>query len=210
MSPSRHSWPGNGGGRPASVAGSAVPDQDVFVSDPLRPRLEPLPVDEWDDFLQRLLAASPGGLDRPLHIFTTLARNPTLFRRWIAFGGALLDGEIRPRDRELVILRVAHLTESSYERAQHVPLALAVGVTEDEVAGLRLPIDEERWPAHDAVLLHAVDQLHHTGTIDDLTWDALHQSLGDSGVIELLMLVGQYQLVALVLRTLRIRIEGGT
>lgn len=178
-----------------------------MVTDSVRPRLEPLHVDEWNDFLRKLLAASPGGLERPLHIFTTLARNPTLFRRWIAFGGALLDGEIRPRDRELVILRVAHLTESSYEWAQHVPLALHSGVTRDEVAAVRLPVREGRWPEPDTSLLQAVDQLLDQGTIDDPTWDAVHGSLGDAGVIEFLMLVGQYQLVALVLRTLRIQIE---
>lgn len=186
---------------------SDVPDQDVIVT---RPRLEPLHVDEWDDFLRKLLAASPGGLDRPLNIFTTLARNPALFRRWIAFGGVLLDGEIRPRDRELVILRVAYLTDSSYEWAQHAPLALDSGVTRDELAAVRLPVGKENWSEPDTSLLHAVDQLLDLGTIDDPTWEAVHGSLGDAGVIELLMLVGQYQLVALVLRALRIQIEDQT
>ena len=155
------------------------------------------------------MAASPGGLDRPLHIFTTLARNPTLFRRWIAFGGALLDGEIRPRDRELVILRVAHLTGSSYEWAQHVPLALAAGVTEDEVAAVATPNRRGAMAGtrHGRCCTPSTS-CSTTGTIDDPTWDAVHGSLGDAGVIEFLMLVGQYQLVALVLRTLRIQIEG--
>ena len=71
------------------------------------PRLEPVPSDQWDERLTRLLTSAPGGTEEPMHLFTTLAHQPELFRRWLGFGGALLAGRLPGRLRELVILRAA-------------------------------------------------------------------------------------------------------
>ena len=87
------------------------------------PRIAPLPRQEWDERLTRLLSSAPGGTEEPMHIFTTLARAPELFRRWTAFGGALLFGTLPGRVRELVILRTATRFGGTYEWAQHVGLA---------------------------------------------------------------------------------------
>ncbi len=177
------------------------------MSDPKTPRIPPLPAGEWNEFLQRLVDAGPGGRDHPLNIFTTLARSPDVFRRWIGFGTALLQGAIADRERELVILRVAQLTESEYEWTQHVPMALAAGVTEEEIEAVRRARDRQGWPHEDEVLLRVVDELDFLGFLEDATWEDAHKILGDAGMIELLMLVGQYQMVAMVLRTVRIQLE---
>ena len=53
------------------------------------PRIPPLPEPEWDDETRQLLAP----LERDGHvynIFTTLARHPTLLRRWLVFGNHIL------------------------------------------------------------------------------------------------------------------------
>jgi alkylhydroperoxidase family enzyme len=177
------------------------------MGDPKTPRIPPLPAGEWNDFLQRLLEASPGGVDRPLNVFTTLGRSPDVFRRWIGFGASLLQGAIPDRERELVILRVAHLDESEYEWAQHVPMALAAGVTKEEVEALRRSRDRHEWSHRDEVLLRVADELDYLGFLEDNTWEEAHGLLGDAGMIDLLMLIGQYQMVAMILRTLRIQLE---
>jgi alkylhydroperoxidase family enzyme len=177
------------------------------MSDPKTPRIPPMSAGEWDDFLQRLLQASPGGVDHPLNIFTTLGRSPDVFRRWIGFGSALLQGAIPARQRELVILRVAHLDESEYEWTQHVPMALEAGVTKEEIEALRRSSDRYEWPHEDEVLLRVADELDFLGFLEDKTWEDAHQVLGDAGMIELLMLIGQYQMVAMILRTIRIQLE---
>jgi alkylhydroperoxidase family enzyme len=177
------------------------------MPDPRTPRIPPMPAGEWNDFLERLVDASPGGREHPLNIFTTLARSPDVFRRWIGFGTALLQGSIPDRQRELVILRVAHLDESEYEWTQHVPMALAAGVTREEIEALRRSPDRYEWPPEDAVLLRVADELDFLGFVEDETWAEAHEILGDAGMIELIMLVGQYQMVAMILRTLRVQLE---
>ncbi|HUC36851.1 MAG TPA: carboxymuconolactone decarboxylase family protein [Acidimicrobiales bacterium] len=172
-----------------------------------KPRIEPLAEDEWDDVLRALVSRFPSGADRPLNIFTTLGRHPTLFRKWLGFGGALLDGRIGSRQRELLILRTAHNCSSEYEWAQHVPLARAAGVEEAEIAALRSPLGPETFESSELAMLSAADEIHAEGTIADPTWEALAVELDDASLIELVMLVGQYHHVATIVRTLRIQLE---
>jgi alkylhydroperoxidase family enzyme len=170
------------------------------------PRLAPLEPGEWDDFLTRLVDAT-GGPEHALNIFTTLGRHPELFRRWVAFGGALLAGELPGRLRELVILRTAARTGADYEWAHHAPTAAGLGVSGEELAALRRPLADHPWAPDERVVLGAVDEMHDTWTLSEPTWQALHGLLDDAQAIELVMLVGQYHLVALALRSLRIELE---
>lgn len=172
-----------------------------------RPRIQPLPREEWDELLQALLSRSLGGAERPLNIFTTLARHPELFRRWLAFGGALLAGKLSGRHRELVILRIAHHCDSAYEWAQHVPLAKAAGIEDEEIEALRGSVSSGQWEATDLLVLNAADELSSDATISDPTWEALSRRFDDASLIELVMLVGQYRLVAMTVRTLGIQLE---
>ncbi len=171
------------------------------------PRIDPLPREEWNDLLRALVVRSPGGIERPLNVFTTLARHPELFRKWLGFGGSLLDGRIPGRHRELLILRTAHLRKSEYEWAQHVPIAASVGVSADEIASLRGPLDDRRWDAEERALLSAADELHRDDTISDGTWEQLRCRMDEASLIELVMLVAHYQLLATTLKALRVQLE---
>ena len=99
-----------------------------------QPRMGPLPESDWDDLLRGVLSAAPGGQERPVNVFTTLARHPKLFRDWIRLGGRLLGGSsFSARERELAILRTAHNCGSEYEWAQHVKIGLEAGLDRDEI-----------------------------------------------------------------------------
>ena len=70
-----------------------------------------------------------------LNIFATLARHPRLFKRWSAFGGTLLyRGTLPERERELLILRTGYLCRAHYEWGQHVDIARAAGLIDEEIA----------------------------------------------------------------------------
>jgi AhpD family alkylhydroperoxidase len=170
-------------------------------------RLPPLPRQEWTELLTRLVERMPGGLERPMNIFTTLARHPVLFEKWLPFGAALLRGELPARERELVILRTAYRRRCGYERAQHLPLARRAGLDEAEIAGTERALDGYPGSAADRLVLGAVDELTADGELSDGTWDALARRYTESQLIELVMLVGHYQLLALTLNTLRVEVE---
>src|SRR5277367_4922960 len=105
------------------------------------PRIAPLPPEEWDERLTKLLSTSPGGLDEPMHIFTTLAKNPELFRRWLGFGGALLAGTLPARLRELLILRTANRFDGAYEWAQHLEIGAKAGLSAAEMTAVGGDLD---------------------------------------------------------------------
>jgi 4-carboxymuconolactone decarboxylase len=168
------------------------------------PRIEPVPSAQWDERLTRLLTSAPGGTDEPMHLFTTLAHQPELFRRWLGFGGALLAGELPGRLRELVILRTAYRFDARYEWAHHIELAEAQGVSAAEVAALGSDLSLVDWDPFERATLAAVDETKDTGAVTDATWAVLARQLNDAGLVELVMLIGHYVMLSTVLRSLRL------
>lgn len=154
--------------------------------------------------LARVLGAATGG--RPPNVFTTLARHRGLFRRWLLFAGALMPGGRLPRaDSELVILRVAHNCGSQYEWRQHERLAGLAGLSADRIAAVRDGAAAPGWTARQVLLIRAADELHAPQrTISDELWAALAAELDERRLIELCMLIGHYEMLAMTLNALRV------
>jgi len=171
------------------------------------PRIAPLPPDQWDDRLSRLLAASPGGTSEPMHIFTTLAKNPELFRRWLGFGGALLAGTLPARLRELLILRTACRFDGAYEWAQHLDIGAKAGLSAAEMTAVGGDIDAVAWDPIERAALDAVDETAAAGSIADGTWATLAGAFSEAELLELLMVIGHYLMLTTVLRSLRVELE---
>lgn len=168
----------------------------------MNPRVEPLPPEQWDGFLARVVEGTG-----PYNVFTTLARHPALFQAWIGFGAALLYGTLPARDRELAVLRTAHNRGSAYEWAQHVRLAREAGLAEAEIEAVRGHGNGHGWGAGDRLVLDMADEMHRSGDVTDETWEALCARYDEPGRIELVMLVAHYDMLAVVLTTLRVPLE---
>jgi AhpD family alkylhydroperoxidase len=152
----------------------------------------------------RVLGVAAGGGEPP-RVFTTLARHRRLFRRWLWFAGGLMPGGTLPRaETELVILRVAHNTGSDYEWAQHERLGRRAGLTAEEIARVRDGADAPGWTSRQALLLRAADELHSARRISDQLWDALARVYDDRELIELCLLVGHYEMLAMTLHSLAV------
>ena len=153
--------------------------------------------------IARLLGAATGG--RPPHLFTTLARHRGLFRRWLRFAGALMPGGVLPRrDSELVILRVAHNCDCEYEWRHHERLGALAGLTAEEIERVRSGPGAQGWSARQALLLRAADELHADRTLSDSLWAQLRPLMTDADLIELCLLVGHYEMLAMTLNALAV------
>ena len=177
---------------------------------PPRPlRLPPVDPAQCDPKVQGLLRAVPQHGDEPLRVFSTLAHHGPLLSAWLPFGAALLTAGLLPaRTRELVVLRTAYLCGADYEWGHHVPLGLAAGLTEAEIERV-VNGPAAGWDAADRAVLAAVDELHADAVIGDATWAALSAGLDAAALVELVMLVGQYHLVAFVLNSAGTQLEPG-
>ena len=191
-----------------NVASPARKHLPRTVGGPRTVRLAPLADEELDEQQAELLRGVlvPGGTQ---NIFRTLVRHPGLFRKWMPFGGKLLNGKLPARERELAILRVGWLCQSEYEWGQHVPIGKRAGLTDEEIARIPKGPRAEGWSEVDAALLRATDELHEDSCISDLTWARLAEQFDDKQLIELVMTVGHYHLVSMTLNTLGVQREEG-
>jgi alkylhydroperoxidase family enzyme len=140
------------------------------------------------------------------NIFTTLARNRSLFRRWLGFAGGLMPAGRLPRaDTELMILRTAHNCHSDYEWRAHENLALTAGLSAEQVQQIRSGPEGAGFSAHQRLLLRATDELQAHRILSDSTWSELHLALSDAELIELCMLVGHYEMLAMTLNSLGVQ-----
>ncbi len=158
--------------------------------------------------LNTLITAAIGraaGTGRAPNIFTTLARHRSLFRRWLVFAGGLMPGGKLPRiDTELVILRVAHNCGSDYEWHHHMRIGRAAGLTDEQVERVREGAAAAGFSHRQSLLLRATDELHERREISDQLWPALAAELDEVELIELCLLVGHYQMLAMTLASLRV------
>jgi AhpD family alkylhydroperoxidase len=153
--------------------------------------------------IAQLVGAATGG--PPPHIFTTLARHRSLFRKWLRFAGALMPRGTLPRDEsELLILRTAHNCGCEYEWSHHERLGLSAGLTAEEIERVRVGPSADGWTPRRRFLLRAADELHSERTLSDELWDGLRPQLSDAELIELCMLVGHYEMLAMTLNSLQV------
>jgi alkylhydroperoxidase family enzyme len=157
-------------------------------------------------FIARVIGVGAGTVGPPA-IFATLGRHRRLFRPWLRFASRLMPGGKLPRrDSELVILRVATLCNSDYEWTQHERIALRFGLTSTDVARVREGTNADGWSARQRAILAAVDELHATRGLSDGAWEALCDAgLSETQLIELPMLVGHYEMLAMTLNALQVQ-----
>ena len=145
----------------------------------------------------------------PINIFRMMANAETAFRPWLAFGGALLSSlELDARVRELVILHVGRLSGAEYEWVQHVPIALAVGATQEEVDAVESGDVGALGPLEQAVLRFTEEVVRDVRASDEAL-AAVREHLSPREVVELLLVIGNYMLVARVAETAGIEIDEG-
>lgn len=141
----------------------------------------------------------------PPNLFLTLARNPRLFRGWLRFASRLMPGGRLPRrETELVILRVAHLRGCAYELEHHRRLGRRAGITDADLARVAEGPAAEGWTERERALLTAADELVRERDLTDGTWQALTRHLDTPRVIELVLLVTHYDMLATTIGALRV------
>jgi 4-carboxymuconolactone decarboxylase len=146
----------------------------------------------------------------PLNIFRMLAHAETALRPFLRFGGAILGRlELDPKLRELAILQVAARAEAEYEWVQHVAIGRRVGLTDEQIAAVeRNDIDDS--PAlselERAVLVFASEVVAGP-RVSDATFAAVRQRLSPREIVELLLTVGNYLMLARVMTTLELELE---
>lgn len=146
----------------------------------------------------------------PPAVFTTLGRGRGLFWGWLHFAGKLMPGGKLPRrETEMVILRVAALRGCAYEFEHHVRLGRRAGVVPADVERIIVGASAPGLSQNEKLLLQVTEELIATKDLSDTTWAELRASYDERTAIELLLLIGHYDMLATTLMTLRLTPDRG-
>ena len=147
-----------------------------------------------------------------LSIFQVLLNHPQLARALNDLLATMLwHGVLDSRLRELVIMRIGWLTACDYEWTRHWRVASGLGVSADDLLGVR------DWPAYDGfgpaerAVLAATDDVVGDGAVSAESWAACERELnGDTTtLIELVTTIGAWRMVASILHSLKVPLEEG-
>jgi alkylhydroperoxidase family enzyme len=84
-----------------------------------------------------------------------------------------------------------------------------LGMPREEIMRVAEGPDADGWSEADATLLRAADELHAHAKIGDETWAALAEAYDERALIEIVMVVGNYHLVAFALNSLGVELDEG-
>ncbi len=171
-------------------------------------RLPMLPIEASREAARK---AGVAELMAPLSVFRTLLQHPELTSAVSGLLTMLLrDGVLDPRLRELLIMRIGWVTGSVYEWTQHWAVARAIGMSEEEILGVRNWPDHEGYGPTERAVLAAVDDTLETGAIRPDTWLECETHLGGTlELLELVVAIGNWRLFSSLLRSLEIPLEEG-
>jgi 4-carboxymuconolactone decarboxylase len=174
------------------------------------PRIAPLAAESWTEE-QREIAAPMLARGPLINIFRTMLVHPVAAKAFLGWGGYILSrkNSLPPREREIVILRTGFLCRSGYEWTQHVPIARRAGLSDDEIARIKLGVDAPGWSEADAALLRATDDLHREQFITEPVWAELSRHFGERQRMDVVFTAGQYTQVSMLLNSFGVQLDDG-
>jgi 4-carboxymuconolactone decarboxylase len=187
------------------------------------PRISPLLPPEWDTVAHESVSAFPSARDfvvahhqdrdggaRGTHGLSVLLQHPALAKAFLTFNNHVaVASSLSKRIRELLILRISWLRQSEYEFVQHLVLARNAGLHESEIERVQAGPDAPGWDPLDSDLVRAVDELHAHARIRDATWSRLSASLSMQQLMDLVFVVGCYEVLAMAFKTFGVQLEPG-
>ena len=160
-----------------------------------------------EDMEKTLADLMPPGIE-PLLLFRVLAREPRLFRRFMA-GGLIDKGSLSLRDREIAINRTCARCRAEYEWGVHIAFfGKRVGLDETQSRAIVVSgADEECWTPRERIILRMMDQLHDQADIDGKLWREASEEFSEGQLLELVMLAGLYHMVSFLVKATRLPLE---
>jgi 4-carboxymuconolactone decarboxylase len=116
---------------------------------------------------------------------------------------------LTPRERELAILEISVLRQSSFEWFAHELVGRQAGLTDAEIAALHDGAPAPTLDETETLVRKLVRLLLRDRDLDDATFAQAAKALGTRVLMELVALVGYYELLALSLRVWRTPLPAG-
>jgi alkylhydroperoxidase family enzyme len=161
---------------------------------------------EFADLIEKFRSGRRGKL---INIYRMLLNSPPLAESWFNHSNTVrwkttLEGRLR----ELIIIRMGHLTGSQYVLRQHVPsLALADGLSLAECDALADWRATKFFSASERAALAYADTMTRDIAVPDAVFAEVERHFDARAIVELTVLIGTYNMNARVLQALELDLE---
>jgi len=145
---------------------------------------------------------------RSYKFMNVVSINKRLFRPFISFNARLMPyGTLERTDTEAIILRTATICGSPYEWKQHEYIGSRAGLTAEQVELITNDPQSDQLDPRFAPLMTATGELLADRVLTDATWDELSKTYAPAQILEIVMLVGNYAMLAGALNTFGVTLE---
>ena len=150
-----------------------------------------------------------GNTPRKMNVARMIANSSdAVFQNFSRLGHSLLTrAKLNSKLHEVAILRTAKLTGSAYEWTQHVPIARACGVTDEQIAAMDNWQDAKCFDEVERLVLTLTDEVTRDVKGRRETLEALKRHLGPAELVELILSIGFWGMVARLLETTEVDLE---
>jgi alkylhydroperoxidase family enzyme len=141
-----------------------------------------------------------------LNIFKMLANAETCFAPFLQFGTALLSKqELDATLREIVILQVVHIEGGEYEWIQHVPIGLAVGVTQPQIDAIKANrYDADCFNDRQRATMKMAEEVVNNVRAREESVRNAAKFLSPREMVEVILTIGNYMMAARLTETMRV------
>ncbi|NBT48111.1 MAG: carboxymuconolactone decarboxylase family protein [Actinobacteria bacterium] len=143
----------------------------------------------------------------PINLTRMLLHCPVpMVQSLLDFALSFRTGNLEPKIRELVILRMATLRGSSYELKHHLPAAKMAGLSEQEISVITSAqpscLDQKL-----SVMIQVVDECSQLGKVSESTFEKASKIFSASEIAEATLLAGVYEMLACFLKTMGVDMD---
>jgi 4-carboxymuconolactone decarboxylase len=175
-------------------------------------RIAPLPTDdlrpEWVEILERIPGKGLKGEGFPRNVLGVLMQNQEtlgpFLDYWVTSKSKM---GLTVREQELVILRMAVLYRSEYVWKHHVKTGREFGVNDTELDAIRHGSYTGFAAARERAFLELTDAFMKDRSLSPELWNQTKNVLGSQDFVDLISLVSQYVLFALVNVCMQVQVE---
>jgi alkylhydroperoxidase family enzyme len=169
---------------------------------PTRPRLAPLADKDLDPEKRAAIEHFPAQEGNALR---TLAISPPRANQFFPLFNYIENNSALPaRDRELLILRTAWLTQNAYLWARHAQRAAQAGLTPSDIR-MAASRDSLAFGSFDAVLLTLADELFRNTSVSSRTWSAVTERYGTPRAMDAVVTVTHMTEAGILFNTLGVQ-----
>jgi 4-carboxymuconolactone decarboxylase len=160
---------------------------------------------ELSSTTQQVLAQLPV----QLHLFQMLAHAQSALTPTLLLGKAILgEQKLAAHFRELAILQVAKQAEANYEWVQHVPIAKAAGVTDEQIALVEQNrLDDPALDPCTRLVLRTAQEIVARPKLSEETFATLQACFSPREIVELLLSISYYLMLGRIMTTLQIDLD---